>query len=160
VGAIQKKSFISPRVGGTQEKLALYNSLSSRKGMVSTSLGFATGALKEKNTNTSISAVERSSTHSTGMKIYKGPFHLNSVTSKSPKYLLAELSKVLENNKIQFRNVTKYSLKCEKDTNKFEIEVNSLHNHDNVYIVRFTKQSGDITKSNEICSLIYRALDM
>jgi len=56
--------------------------------------------------------------------------------------------------------MTKYSLRCEKDTNKFEIEINSLHNHDSVYIIKFSKLSGDIAKSNEICSQLYRALDM
>ena len=94
------------------------------------------------------------------MKIHKGPFHLNSVTSKNPKYLINELAKVLESHKIYYRNMTKYSLRCEKDTNKFEIEINSLQNHDSVYIIKFSKLSGDIAKSNEICSQIYRALDM
>ena len=56
--------------------------------------------------------------------------------------------------------MTKYSLRCEKDTNKFGIEINSLQNNDNIYIVKFIKQSGDVVKSNEICSQIYRALDM
>jgi len=155
---LQKKHFISPRAGASPEKQNLYNSLSSRKGIVSTSLGFAAGALKEKSNNTSV--VDRLSSHTGGMKVYKGPFHLNSITTKNPKYLMTEITKVLETNKIHFRNITKYSLKCEKDTTKFEIEINSLQNHENVYIVKFSKQSGDITKSNEICSSIYRALDM
>jgi len=157
--SFQKKHFISPRATTSQDKGNIYNSLSNRKAMLSTSLGFAPGALKEKTNNSNV--VDRlSSNNAPSMKVHKGPFHLNSVTTKNPKYMMSELTKVLENNKIYFRNVTKYCLKCEKDTNKFEIELNSLQNHDNVYIVKFSKQSGDITKSNEICSLIYRSLDM
>jgi len=160
VGAsIQKKSFISPRV--SQEKQNSYITLSNRKAMVSTSQGFVPGALKEKSSNISNSnIVDRLSSHTPGMKVYKGPFHLNSVTSKNPKYLMSEITRALENNRIHFRNITKYSLRCEKDTNKFEIEINCLQNHENVYIVKFSKQSGDITRSNELCSLIYRGLDL
>jgi len=159
VGAhLQKKSFISPRAVPSQEKQNIYTTLSTRKGVVSTSLGLAPGALKEKHNNNNV--VERLNSHSSGMKVYKGPFHLNSITTKNPKYIMNELTKALENNKIHYRNTTKYSLGCEKDTTKFEIEINSLQNQDNVYIVKFNKQAGDIAKSNEICSLIYRALDM
>jgi len=156
IGAnLPKKSFISPRV--SQDKQPVYTSLSNRK-MLSTSQGFAAGALKEKNNNSSV--VERLNSQSSGMKIYKGPFHLNSVTTKNPKFIMSELAKVLETNKIQFKNLTKYSLKCEKDANKFEVEINCLQNQDNVYIVKFNKQSGDITKCNELCSIIYRGIDM
>jgi len=157
----KKNTFASPRAVTAQDKNSLYNSLSNRKSKVSASLAFATGALKEKtNTTNNTNVVERLSNHTPGMKIHKGPFHLNSTTTKNPKYLMNELMKVLENNKIYFRNVTKYSLRCEKDTNKFGIEINSLQNNDNIYIVKFIKQSGDAAKSNEICSQIYRALDM
>jgi len=155
---VQKKNFASPRAVTSQDKTNIYNTLSNRKSKVSASLALTAGALKEKTNNSNV--VERLSSHTTGMKIHKGPFHLNSVTSKNPKYLINELAKVLESHKIYYRNMTKYSLRCEKDTNKFEIEINSLQNHDNVYIVKFSKLSGDIAKSNEICSQIYRALDM
>jgi len=156
--SIQKKTFASPRAVTSQDKTNIYNTLSNRKSKVSASLALTAGALKEKTNNSNV--VERLSSHTTGMKIHKGPFHLNSVTSKNPKYLINELAKVLESHKIYCRNMTKYSLRCEKDTNKFEIEINSLHNHDSVYILKFNKLSGDIAKSNEICSQIYRALDM
>lgn len=39
------------------------------------------------------------------MKIHKGPFHMNSVTTKNPKYIMNELVKVLESQRIQYRNV-------------------------------------------------------
>jgi len=155
VAGLPKKSFISPRV--SQEKQAVYNSLSNRK-MLSTSQGFGTGALKEKQNNTT--TAERLSSHTSGMKVYKGPFHLNSVTTKNPKFIMSELAKILDSHKIQSKNLTKYSLRCEKDANKFEVEINCLQNQENVYIVKFNKQSGDITKCNELCSIIYRGLDI
>ena len=120
---LQKKNFISPRALATastsQDKTNIYNSLSNRKGLVSASLGFQAGALKEKVNNSSV--VDRLSSNSGialffsrfkfligGMKVHKGPFHLNSVTTKNPKYLMNELTKILENNKIYFRNVSFY----------------------------------------------------
>ena len=65
----QKKNFISPRTGATQEKANIYNSLSNRKGLVSASLGFQAGALKEKVNNTSV--VDRLSSHTSIIKFSK-----------------------------------------------------------------------------------------
>jgi len=121
----KKNTFASPRAVTAQDKNSLYNSLSNRKSKVSASLAFATGALKEKtNTTNNTNVVERLSNHTrkfpifsffvnrkAGMKIHKGPFHLNSTTTKNPKYLMNELMKVLENNKIYFRNVIVFSKK-------------------------------------------------
>ncbi len=40
-----------------------------------------------------------------GLKVHIGPFHMNSVSSKNPKYLINELTKAIEFNKIYYRNV-------------------------------------------------------
>lgn len=59
--SFQKKHFISPRATTQQDKGNIYNSLSNRKAMLSTSLGFAPGALKEKINNSNV--VDRLSSH-------------------------------------------------------------------------------------------------
>lgn len=51
-------------------------------------------------------------------------------------------------------------MKCEKDTIKFEVEINLIQNNDNLYLLRFTKLTGDTAKYNELCSLIYQSIDM
>jgi len=85
---------------------------------------------------------------------------MNSVSSKTPKYLIGELSKAVEANKIYHRNVSKYGLKCEKDNIKFEVEINYIHNQENLYLLKFNKLTGDTAKYNEICALIYQSIEM
>ena len=51
-----------------------------------------------------------------------------------------------------FWQTSKYETKVEKDSVKFEVAVNILHNTENLYIVKFTRVMGDPTKFNEICN--------
>lgn len=38
-------------------------------------------------------------------KIYKGPFHVNSISSKSPKYIMSELNRAIDGLKIYYKIV-------------------------------------------------------
>jgi len=152
--AIQKKLAISPR--GTGNDTNIYANVAKTTKAVSNSVAFTQGSFKEA----SSSFADRLSNQTTGIKAHKGPFHINSVTTKSPKFLMNELTKAVESNKIYNRNVSKYGLKCERDTIKFEIEVNYVHNHDNLYLLKFNKLQGDTAKYNEICALIYQSIEL
>jgi hypothetical protein len=96
-------------------------SISSHQKKVSQSLAFNPGALKD-----SSSIVDRLSNHNrknflycsyliAGIKVHKGPFHMNSVSSKNPKYLISELNKLAEQNKIYYRNVRNFFLFFDKN---------------------------------------------
>lgn len=76
---------------------------------------------------------------------------MGSVSSKDPKFIASEILRGLEAFKMLYKAISKYETKVEKDSVKFEVAVNMLHNTENLYIVKFTRILGDPVKYNEIC---------
>jgi serine/threonine protein kinase len=102
--SLQKKILVSPRASSPLET-NLYNSLSNRKpNLQNNSLSLSYGTTKEKEKENHYADKLQANKHSAGMKVHKGPFHANSVSSKNPKYLMNELLKSMEQQKIYYRN--------------------------------------------------------
>jgi Kinase associated domain 1. len=51
-------------------------------------------------------------------------------------------------------------MKCDRDTIKFEVEILAIAGYDNLFLVKFTKLAGDTAKYNELCSNLYKQLDI
>ena len=47
-----------------------------------------------------------------GMKVCKGPFSVNCITSKDPQLVLFEMVKSLEMQKVSYKKVGAYGLRC------------------------------------------------
>ena len=43
---------------------------------------------------------------------------------------------------------------------RFEMEIALANGLDNLYVIKFTKLSGDTAKYNELCSQLYKQIDM
>jgi len=109
----KKNLVISPRALNTSlDPNAYASSTSTKNKVVSHSLALNQGSFKEAGASFIDRLTNQNSNRSlflynfvAGMKVHKGPFHMNSISTKNPKYLISELTKAVEAHKIYHRNV-------------------------------------------------------
>ena len=115
--SLNKKSVISPK-GASPLDSNLYNSFNPKKiTLANSSLNY--GTFNEKVNSQTFDKLNGKACNIlivyksfkkliiiVGLKIHKGPFHVNSISNKNPKYLMSEIIKAIEQQKIFFRNVS------------------------------------------------------
>jgi hypothetical protein len=79
-----------------------------------------------------------------GMKILRGPFNVNCATSRDPQLVLKEMVSSLESNRVAFKKVGTYGLRCQKNNVRFDMEIAHLDNLDNIYVVKFKRLAGEL----------------
>ena len=89
-----------------------------------------------------------------GMKVCRGPFNVNCTTNKEPQVVLLEMVKSLEQQKISYKKVGNYGLRCQKNNVRFEMEIAHLDNLDNIYIVKFKRLAGETTSYKEVSNKV------
>eukprot|EP01016_Furgasonia_blochmanni_P047758 TRINITY_DN7049_c0_g1_i1.p3 TRINITY_DN7049_c0_g1~~TRINITY_DN7049_c0_g1_i1.p3 ORF type:complete len:104 (-),score=20.35 TRINITY_DN7049_c0_g1_i1:336-647(-) len=85
---------------------------------------------------------------------------LNTVSNKSPQLLMREIFQAVETQNIQYKALSRYSLKCEAEAVDFEVELNAIKNAENLFVVRMTRLTGDLLKYNEICRTFFRLVHL
>lgn len=78
------------------------------------------------------------------MKILRGPFNVNCATSRDPQQVLKEIVSSLEANRVSYKRVGTYGLRCQKNHVRFDIEIAHLDNLDNIFVVKFKRLSGEL----------------
>jgi hypothetical protein len=78
------------------------------------------------------------------MKVCRGPFNVNCTTSREPQVVLSEMHKALDINKVSFKRVGSYGLRCQKNNVRFDMEIAYLDNLDNIYVVKFKRLAGEL----------------
>lgn len=89
------------------------------------------------------------------MKVHKGPLNLSTVSMKNPVELMKNLLMVIEDIGVKSTIISKYSVKCEKESIKFSAEINMIENLDNLFSIKFYKSSGDSIKYANLCNSIF-----
>jgi len=88
------------------------------------------------------------------MSVWKGPFNVNCTSNKEPAFLMAEMSKALDQLKISFRKQGTYGVHCQSPKTTFTMELNTLEDLTNIFVVKFKRQSGDMRAFRETSSSI------
>lgn len=54
------------------------------------------------------------------------------------------MHKALDINKVSFKRVGSYGLRCQKNNVRFDMEIAYLDNLDNIYVVKFKRLAGEL----------------
>ena len=78
------------------------------------------------------------------MKVCRGPFNVNCTTARDPQAVLAEIHRALDVNRVQYKKIGNYGLRCQKNNVRFDMEIAHLDNLDNIYVVKFKRLAGEL----------------
>lgn len=95
-----------------------------------------------------------------GMKVCRGPFNVNCTTSKDPQLVLFEMVKSLELQKVLYKKIGSYGLRCNKNNVRFDMEIAHLDNLENIYIVKFKRIAGEIWSYKEVSSKVLNNMNL
>eukprot|EP00347_Sterkiella_histriomuscorum_P024120 403332240 len=97
-----------------------------------------------------------------GMRISRGAFDVNCSTTRDPAFLMAEIYKVLESNKIQYKQMNTYSLRCQRVDVKFEMELTQYEGADFIYIIKFRKngQGLETQAYRDLCQKVLSSINL
>lgn len=62
--------------------------------------------------------------------------------------------KALELQKVSYRKIGSYGLRCNKNNVRFDMEIAHLDNLDNIYIVKFKRIAGEIWSYKEVSNKV------
>jgi 5'-AMP-activated protein kinase catalytic alpha subunit len=97
---------------------------------------------------------------SDNLKQHKGPVNLEATTTKNPNLLMQEIKTVLEDIGIDIDKQNKYRFKCGFNGIKFSIEINLVEMFENLFVVKFYKESCDNNLYFKLCTQIFSKLDL
>jgi hypothetical protein len=78
------------------------------------------------------------------MKVCRGPFNVNCTTAREPQAVLSEMLRALELNRVSYKKIGSYGLRCQKNNVRFDMEIAHLDNLDNIYVVKFKRLAGEM----------------
>ncbi|KAL0222794.1 hypothetical protein P9112_002184 [Eukaryota sp. TZLM1-RC] len=90
-------------------------------------------------------------TEGSHLRVHKGAFNVNSTSSKDPSTIITIIKQVASDLAILFEVVGNYKLDCVKGHVKFEVEVKQLFGFDALYVVTFSRISGDTWRFKGLC---------
>ena len=95
-----------------------------------------------------------------GMKVCRGPFNVNCTTSKDPQLILFEMVKSLEFQKVSYKKIGNFGLRCQKNNVRFDMEITHLDNLDNVYVVKFKRLAGETCSFKEVSGKVLSSMHL
>jgi hypothetical protein len=78
------------------------------------------------------------------MKVCRGPFNVNCTTARDPQAVLSEMLRALDLNRVSYKKIGSYGLRCQKNNVRFDMEIAHLDNLDNIYVVKFKRLAGEM----------------
>ena len=78
------------------------------------------------------------------MKVCRGPFNVNCTTAREPQAVLTEMLRALDLNRVSYKKIGSYGLRCQKNNVRFDMEIAHLDNLDNIYVVKFKRLAGEM----------------
>jgi Kinase associated domain 1 len=94
------------------------------------------------------------------MKVCRGPFNVNCTTAREPHIVLQEMVRSLENNRVQFKKVGNYGLRCTKNQVRFDMEITHLDNLDNIFVVKFKRIAGEMQQYKEVSGKVLGMMNL
>jgi len=81
---------------------------------------------------------------SSGMKVCRGPFNVNCTTAREPQAVYNEMLRALDLNRVSYKKIGSYGLRCQKNNVRFDMEIAHLDNLDNIYVLKFKRLAGEM----------------
>jgi len=85
------------------------------------------------------------------MKSCHGAFNVYCTTTKAPKITIQEIQRALNLERVTFKQNSAFSVRCQKNNIRFEVEVSFLDNLESVYVIRFKRIAGALLEYKELC---------
>ncbi len=95
-----------------------------------------------------------------GMKVCRGPFNVNCTTAREPQAVLQEMVRALDINRVSFKKVGQYGLRCQKNNVRFDMEITYLDNLDNIYLVKFKRLAGEMQPYKEVSGKVLSNMNL
>jgi hypothetical protein len=88
------------------------------------------------------------------MKACRGAFNVSCTSSKNPREIMGEIVTSLTMHRVSFKQVSQYSVKCQRQTLRFEIAIAHLDDQDAIFVLRFKRVAGDLAQYKALCSAL------
>lgn len=69
---------------------------------------------------------------------------MNCTTAREPQAVLTEMLRALDLNRVSYKKIGSYGLRCQKNNVRFDMEIAHLDNLDNIYVVKFKRLAGEM----------------
>jgi hypothetical protein len=94
------------------------------------------------------------------MKVSTGPFSVSCITAREPTAVVQEMVRALEGNRVSFKKMTNYSLRCQKNSIRFDMEITHLQNMEGFYLVKFKRLAGDMGPYKEVSGKVLSQMNL
>lgn len=94
----------------------------------------------------------RGSSADKGPERVRGAFNVSCTSSKHPREIMTEMVHTLSLHRVSFKQVSQWSMKCQRQTLRFEIDIAHLDDLDTIYVLRFKRVAGDLAQYKSLCS--------
>jgi Kinase associated domain 1 len=95
-----------------------------------------------------------------GMKVCKGPFNVNCTTDRDPQELLMDMVRSLEHQKVSYKKIGSWGLRCQKNSVRFEMEINHLDEIESIYILKFKRLAGEIPHFKDVSARVLNNINL
>jgi len=86
------------------------------------------------------------------MKTCRGAFNVSCTSSKNPRHIMTEISRALSIHRVAFKQSTPHTVKCQRQSVRFEMEISHLENLESIYVLRFRRVAGELQMYKDLCS--------
>ena len=69
---------------------------------------------------------------------------MNCTTARETQAVLTEMLRALDLNRVSYKKIGSYGLRCQKNNVRFDMEIAHLDNLDNIYVVKFKRLAGEM----------------
>ena len=69
---------------------------------------------------------------------------MNCTTARDPQAVYNEMQRALDLNRVSYKKIGSYGLRCQKNNVRFDMEIAHLDNLDNIYVVKFKRLAGEM----------------
>lgn len=67
---------------------------------------------------------------------------------------MGEIVQTLQVHRVSFKQVSQWSVKAQRQTMRFEIQIAHLDDLDTIYVLRFKRVAGDLAQYKALCSTL------
>ena len=94
------------------------------------------------------------------MKVCRGPFNVNCTTAREPQAVMNEMLKALDNNRVSYKRIGTYGLRCQKNTVRFDMEINQMQDLETIFIVKFKRLAGEMPQYKEVSGKVLQNMNL
>lgn len=74
--------------------------------------------------------------------------------------MISEMLKSLEMNRVSYKKIGSYGLRCQKNNVRFDMEIAYLDNLDNIYVVKFKRLAGEMSHYKEVSGKVLQNMNL